>query len=377
MHVHLREPGFEYKETIETGCRAAVAGGFTAVACMPNTKPPIDTPEIVAYILRRARAVDLCRVYPIAAITEGRRGERVVDMKVLMAAGAVAFSDDGDGVEREDVMRAAFEQAAGCGALLIQHCEFKRLSAGGVMHTGPTAKRLGLPGIDPRAEEEMIERDLDLLRQIVDLPLPFRERAGVRVPGPRYHVAHISTARSVELVRQAKLAGLPVTTEVCPHHLVLTDEACATADPNFKMHPPLRSAEDVAACVTGIVDGTIDCIVTDHAPHTDEEKALGFLKAPFGIIGLETAVGIAAKALVETGKLGWPTLIDRMSSAPARVLGLPVPTLAIGQPFDVTLIDASTHWIVDPRRFESKCRNTPFGGERLRVRAIPVASKMP
>ncbi len=359
MHVHLREPGFAHKETIQSGCRAAVAGGFAAVACMPNTKPAIDSVETVQWVLERAANVNLCRVYPIAAITVGRQGERVVDMEALKASGAVAFSDDGDGVERDDVMRRAFETAAACGATLIQHCEFKtgpNSSHGGVMHAGSVAKRLKLPGIDPRAEEAMIERDLELLRQV----------------GGRYHVAHISTARAVDLVRQAKCRGLPVTAEVCTHHLVLSDEACAEADPNTKMHPPLRPAPDVAACVAGVADRTIDCIVTDHAPHTAEEKAVGFAKAPFGIIGLETAVGLAVKALIEPGLLDWKVFAALMCTHPYRVLGLPPPSLAPGQPATLTLIDPAASWTVDPARLHSKSHNTPFAGWTLPARAVAV-----
>jgi dihydroorotase len=256
LHVHLREPGQGHKETIETGTRSATAGGFTYVVCMPNTNPPLDEPERIRWVILRAREVGNCEVAPVACITRGRAGKELTDFAALKAAGAVAFSDDGDGVEDDNVMARAFEQAAACDALLIQHCEFRALSAGGVMHLGDVSRRLGLPGLDPKSEEAMIERDISLCR---------------KTPA-RYHVAHISTARAVELVRRAKAEGLPVTTEVCTHHLMLTDDACATADPNTKMHPPLRPQSDVDACRQGLLDGTIDCIVTDHAPHTAEEK---------------------------------------------------------------------------------------------------------
>jgi len=354
IHVHLREPGGEHKETIETGCRAAAAGGFTHVACMPNTTPPLDSPDTLALVRRRAAQVDLCAVYPVACTTTGRRGETVVDITALKAAGAFAFSDDGAGVERDDVMREAFEAAAKVGAVLIQHCEFRRISAGGVMHSGEVSRRLGLPGLDPRSEEAMIERDLDLCRKT----------------GARYHVAHISTGKAVELVRRARRAGLPVTAEVCTHHLLLTDEACAGADPNTKMHPPLRARHDVDACRAGLLDGTIDCIVTDHAPHAASEKAAGFLNAPPGIIGLETSLAVSARAMIHTGLADWRRWVEWMTSAPARVLGIERAGLAIGAIADVAVIDPAAEWTVDPQRFESKSRNTPFAGWTLTGRAL-------
>ncbi|MDO8632603.1 MAG: amidohydrolase family protein, partial [Phycisphaerales bacterium] len=249
---------------------------------------------------------------------------------------------------------AAFIRAQEFGALLIQHCEFHAISAGGVMHLGDVSRRLGLSGLDPRSEEAMIERDIALCRET----------------GARYHVAHISTAKAVELVRRAKSEGLPVTTEVCTHHLMLTDEACAQADPNTKMHPPLRPQADVAACRHGLLDGTIDCIVTDHAPHTAEEKSAGFLKAPAGIVGLETAVGIAAKAMIESDLADWPQLIGWLTAGPARVLRREGHTLEIGHAADLTLIDPNRRWTVDPDRFLSKSRNTPFGGWELTGRAV-------
>jgi len=315
IHVHLREPGQGHKETIETGTRAAAAGGFTYVAC----------------------------------ITRGRAGKELTDFASLRAAGAVAFSDDGEGVEDDAVMAAAFEQAGRCDALLIQHCEFKSLSAGGVMHLGEISRRLGLPGLDPRSEEAMIERDLDLCR---------------KTPA-RYHVAHISTARAIELVRRAKAEGLPVTTEVCTHHLILTDEACASADPNTKMHPPLRPQADVDACRQGLLDGTIDCIVTDHAPHAAAEKALGFLKAPAGIVGLETALGLAAKAMVETGMADWPRLLHWFTTGAAAVVRRAARPIQVGSEADLTIIDPIREWTVDTQKLHSRSTNTPFGGAQL------------
>jgi len=356
MHVHLREPGGEHKETIATGCAAAAAGGFTAVACMPNTRPPLDDPELVAGVIHRAEQAGLCRVFPVAAITRGRLGKELTDFVALAGAGAVAFSDDGDGVEDDAVMTEALRRAREADAVLIQHCEFKRLSAGGVMHRGPTAEALNLPGIDPAAEESMIERDIRLVART----------------GGRYHVAHISTARSVEMVRQAKREGLPVTAEVCPHHLLLTDRDCAGADPNFKMSPPLRTPEDVATCLEAVLDESIDCLVTDHAPHTSAEKAAGFREAPFGIVGLETAVGLLGTELVRPGRLDWSGFVRRMTCSAYSVLGLPAPTLTPGSRADLCLIDPNCDWTIDPARFLSRSHNTPFSGRRVTVR--PVAT---
>ena len=346
IHVHLREPGETHQETIATGTSAAAAGGFTFVAAMPNTQPPVDNPTIVATVLQSARQANNCEVGPVAAITQGRQGRVIVDFEALLRAGAVAFSDDGTGVEDDQVMREAFRAAQRVGAVLIQHCEFRDVSAGGVMHLGDVSRRLGFPGLDPRSEEAMIERDLALCEET----------------GGRYHVAHISTARAVEMVRQAKNRGLPVTTEVCTHHLILTDEACADADPNTKMHPPLRREEDVEACRNGLVDGTIDCIATDHAPHQADEKAMGFLEAPPGIVGLETAIPLARLAMVESGLADWPELVRWFSKGPAEVLGLSRPSIQPDNPADLTVLDPNRRWKIDPATFRSRGRNTPFAG---------------
>lgn len=356
IHVHLREPGQGHKETIVTGTAAAAAGGFAYVACMPNTAPALDEPERVRWVVSESRRVGSCDVGPVAAITKGREGKELADFAALLEAGAVAFSDDGVGVERDEVMLAAFERAVQLDALLIQHCEYHELSAGGVMHFGEVSKRLGLPGLDPRSEEAMIERDIDLCRRT----------------GGRYHVAHISTAKAIELVRAAKREGLPVTTEVCTHHLILTDEACKDADPNTKMHPPLRPLFDVMACRQGLLDGTIDCIVTDHAPHAAEEKARGFLKAPAGIIGLETALGLAVQAMIETGLADWPRLIGWFTSGSARIISHSSHSLSPGSAAAVTLIDPSSPWTVDPAELHSKSRNTPFAGWSLPSRTRGV-----
>jgi len=349
IHVHLRDPGQTHKEDIESGTAAAAAGGFTFVACMPNTQPPLDTPKQIRRVLKRAEEHGSCVVGPIACITKNRAGKEVADLPALYEAGAVAFSDDGTGVENDDVMREAFTLARKVDAVLIQHCEYKHLSKGGVMHLGEASRRLGLPGLDPRSEEAMIERDIALCRE----------------SGGRYHVAHISTAKAVELVRAAKREGLHVTSEVCTHHLVLTDEAVSADDPNTKMHPPLRSKHDVEACLAGLLDGTIDCIVTDHAPHAADEKAKGFLSAPPGIVGLETAVALAAKALIDANLADWPSMIAWFTVGPARVLGQKLHGIRLGLPANLTIIDPNAQWTVVPEKLLSRSKNTPFGGWTL------------
>lgn len=353
MHVHLREPGHEDKETIETGTAAAVAGGFTAVACMPNTQPPLHSDAEIEFVLRQAERVGHTRVYPIGALTKDRAGEHLAEIGLMVRAGAVAFSDDGDGIADSSVCLRAMNYVSQFDRLFIQHCEDKSLTRGGCMNASVTATRLGLPAIPAVAEVIMAQRDITLAQQ-----------AGVR-----YHVAHASAAGTVELVRRAKQEGLPVTTEVCPHHLLLTDEMCARYDPNFKMNPPLRSQADLQACLEGVRDGTIDCLVTDHAPHVNSEKELGFQDAPFGIIGLETALPMFVKALIESEVLDWPRLIAAMSTRPAQLLGVPGGTLKVGSPADVTLIDLECEWTVDAERMRSKSRNTPFDGWPVRGRA--------
>ena len=352
MHVHLREPGYEDKETIETGTAAAAAGGFTAVACMPNTDPPLHSDSEIEFVLRQAELTAHTRVYPIGALTKNRVGEQLAEIGLMVRAGAVAFSDDGDGVADTSVCLRAMSYVSQFGRLFIQHCEDKSL-AGGCMNAGVTATRLGLPGMPAVAETIMAQRDIMLARQT----------------GVRYHVAHVSTAGTVELVRQAKIEGLPVTTEVCPQHLLLTEEMCARYDPNFKMNPPLRSQADLQACLEGVRDGTIDCLVTDHAPHINSEKELGFQNAPYGIIGLETALPLFIRALIESEVLDWPRLIAAMSTRPAQLLGVLGGTLTVGGPADVTLIDPEVEWTIDAERMRSKSRNTPFDGWPVRGRA--------
>ena len=352
MHVHLREPGFEDKETIESGTAAAVAGGFTAVACMPNTEPPLHSDAQIEFVLRQAERVAHCRVYPIGAITKDRAGRELAEIGLMVRAGAVAFSDDGTGIADAGVCLRAMRYVGQFGCLFIQHCEEPSLS-GGVMNAGVTATRLGLPGMPAIAEVVMAQRDITL----------------ARAAGVRYHVAHVSSAQTVELVRRAKAEGAAVTAEVCPHHLLLTEECCATYDTNYKISPPLRTQADVDACRAGVADGTIDCLVTDHAPHTHSEKELGFLDAPFGIVGLETALGLFVKALIEPGLIDWPELIRAMSTRPAELLGIAGGTLRVGRPADVTIIDPRAEWTVDAARLRSRSQNTPFDGWTLRGRA--------
>ena len=353
MHVHLREPGSGDAETIESGTAAAAAGGFTAVACMPNTEPTLDSDAEIEFVYRQAERVGHCRVYPIGAITKGRAGEELAELGLMQRAGAVAFSDDGCGVADSGVCLRAMRYAAMLEALFIQHAEDASLAGGGCMNAGALATKLGLPGIPPLAEEVMIRRDIALAQST----------------GVRYHVAHISTAGAVALVREARQSGARVSTEVCPHHLLLTDENCASYDTHFKMNPPLRSADDRAACLEGVRDGTIDCLVTDHAPHASQTKQLEFQQAPFGIIGLETALGLFIKALVEPGVVSWPRLIELMSMRPAQLLGVSGGSLCPGSVADVTIIDPEREWVVDAEQFRSLSRNTPFDGWLLRGRA--------
>jgi dihydroorotase len=361
MHVHFREPGNEAEETIASGAAAAVAGGFTAVAVMPNTEPPVDNEAAVAFQAAQGERAGLCRVLPIGAVSVGRKGERLAEMGQMARAGAVAFSDDGDPVRSSRLMRTALQYAAMLGKPIIAHCEDKELSGKGVMHAGTWSVRLGLGGIPAAAEEVMVARDLIL----------------AEATGGRLHVAHVSTKGSVELIRRAKERSVPVTCEAAIHHLVLTDEALAGYDTNLKMNPPLRSAEDAAALRAALADGTIDCLVSDHAPHTAEEKDVEFALAPFGIIGLETTLPLLVTKLIEPstslgpgpGLLTWPQAIAALTCNPARALGLEAGTLAVGRPADITLIDPAAEWAIDSAKFRSKARNCPFHEVRVRGRA--------
>lgn len=353
MHVHLRQPGREDEETVQSGCRAAAAGGFTAVAAMPNTDPPMDSPQVVRLVLDAAKNAP-ARVYPIAAITLGRQGKHLVDMEALGEAGAVAFSDDGNGVEDADVMARALEAARAGPWPMITHAEVASLTRNGCMNEGETARQLGFAGMPAAAEEQMIARDIALA-----------ERTGGRL-----HIAHISTRRSVELVRQAKRRGISVTCEATPHHFSLTEEAVRAAGPNAKMNPPLRTAGDAQAIREGLADDTIDAIASDHAPHSADEKQVPFPQAAFGIVGLETTVGLVFTQLVHTGILSVSHAIEKLSCAPARILGVQGGSLVEGAPADITILDPNAEWTVDVHAFRSKSTNSPFDGYVLKGRAI-------
>ncbi|MFH2010564.1 MAG: dihydroorotase [bacterium] len=353
IHVHLREPGLEYKEDIRSGAAAAVAGGFTAVCCMPNTVPPNDSRAVTDLIRQRAAEAGTARVHPVAAVTLGLEGKALTEMAELREAGAVAVSDDGHPIANAGIMRRALEYASTFGLPVINHCEELSLSRRAAMHEGISSAWTGLAAQPSSAEEVMLARDLILAGET----------------GARYHAAHLSTAGSVALVRRAKADGFPVTAEVTVHHLLLTDEANLEFDTNTKCNPPLRTAADRAACVAGLVDGTIDALVTDHAPHTPNDKAVEFEDAPFGVIGLETALPLALR-LVEQGVLDLPTLIHRMTCGPARCLGLDSGTLTVGAAADVTLIDPELRWTIQPEHFQSKSRNTPFGAWDVCGRAV-------
>jgi dihydroorotase len=353
-HVHLRDPGSTHKEDIASGTAAAARGGFATIACMANTVPSIDHPAIVEYVRSIASKVGACRVAPIGAITRGLAGEELAPIGSLAAAGAVAISDDGAAVASAGLLRRAMVYASMYGLPVMEHCEDRSLSDGGVMHEGQWSAILGLHGIPSVSEETVLARDLLLA-----------ESAGAHL-----HVLHVSTAGSTRLIREAKRRGVRVTAEVTPHHLVLTDEAVQGFDTNDKMNPPLRSAEDVGALRDALADGTIDAIATDHAPHAVEEKMVEFDRAPFGVIGLETAVGVAVTFLVHLGILGIGDLIRAMSTAPASILGLPGGRLALGSPGDVTVLDLDRTWTVDPSTFASKSRNTPFAGWNLTGKAV-------
>jgi len=351
MHVHLREPGFEHKETIATGVAAAAAGGFTAVCCMPNTNPAIDDESVIRYIQSKAQMAmgGLVDVHPVAAVTVGRKGEHLAPLAELSDAGAVAFSDDGDPVHDAEVMRRALEYAAMFRKPVIQHAQDMPLTKGGVMNEGFVSTSLGLWGMPGVAEEVVVSRDITL----------------TGYTGGQYHIAHMSTAGSLELVRQARHRGLQVTCEVTPHHFTLTDEAVRTYDTNTKMNPPLRTAADVEAMRQGLRDGSIDVIATDHAPHSFDEKQVEYQAAPFGIIGLETAIGLALTGLVHTGILSLSQLIEKFSVNPRRILHLPEVRISEGEMANLTLFDPAAEWTVDPGTFKSKSKNTPFGGYKL------------
>jgi len=352
MHVHLRDPGHEYKETIETGGLAAVFGGFTAICCMPNTDPVNDTRQVTEYILKKAKKADTVRVYPVAAISRGLKGETLCEYGELKDAGAVAVSDDGNPVMNSQLMRRALEYAGGFGLPVISHCEDLDLASGGAMNEGAVATQMGLSGIPNAAESIMVLREIAL-----------SELTGIPV-----HIAHVSTRESVRAIRDAKKRGVSVTAETTPHYFTITDTSVRDYNTNAKMNPPLRTEQDREAICEGLADGTIDVIATDHAPHSIIEKAVEFDQAANGIIGLETSVSLSLK-LVETGIIGITGLIEKMSTNPARILGLEN-GLKIGRPADITLIDPEISYCIDAGRFQSLSRNTPFNGWKLKGKAV-------
>lgn len=353
MHTHLRDPGFEYKETIESGSAAAVAGGFTAVACMANTNPCNDNRAVTEYIIRKAHLCALSRVFPIGAISMGLKGNAMAEYGDLKAAGIVAISDDGKPVMNSHLMRMALEYAGSLNLPVLSHAEDTNLSEGGLAHEGSVSSELGLPGIPSLAEETIIMRDMQL----------------AAYTGSAIHICHVSTKGSVELIRAAKSRGVPVTAETAPHYFVLSDEALKDYDTNLKVNPPLRSRDDVAAIREGLRDGTIDVIACDHAPHAITEKALEFEYALSGMIGLETSLSLSLR-LVKDGILTLAKLIEKMSTNPARILGIPYGTLTTGAVADITIIDPNRLWRVDANKFFSKSRNCPFDGWTLQGKAV-------
>lgn len=350
LHVHFREPGGEDSETLETGLQAAVAGGFTTVCPMPNTRPVNDNPALTRTIIEKAGQLRLARVLPIAAASPGSNGEQLTDFAALREAGAVAFSDDGRPLKTAELMRLALQEASSLGMLVIDHCEDPALTAGGVINQGDVTERLGLKGIPNASEDVCVARDLGLAHET----------------GAHVHLAHLSTVGAVEMVRAAKRNGVRVSCEVTPHHFALTDDAVAKYGSNAKMNPPLRSARDREAILEGIVDGTIDVIATDHAPHSPALKSRPLDEAPFGVIGLETALGLAVTELVEPGKISLMRLVELLSSRPARILNLPLGRLRAGEIADITVFDPRREWMYHAREGKSKSRNSPFDGWKLK-----------
>jgi dihydroorotase len=357
IHVHLREPGNEEDETIATGAAAALSGGVTSVACMPNTVPAIDTQAAAEFVVLQAQRARQANVYPVGAVSKGRGGQELAELGQLVAGGAVAFTDDGAPVASAALMRRALEYSKMFDRVIMQHCQVPELTLGGVMHEGFESMRLGLGGMPSAAEDIMVARDIRL----------------AEITGGRLHIQHISTARSVDLVREGKRRGVRVTAEACPHHFTLTDETLRTFDSNYKMNPPLRTWNDVEAVITGLVDNTIEFIATDHAPHAREKKMREIDQAPFGIVGLETLIPITVKSLIQPGHLSWLEVLRKLTINPAQLLALPNKgTLRAGADADVTIIDPAARWTIDPARFRSKSRNTPFGGWDVTGRAHTV-----
>jgi dihydroorotase len=354
MHVHLREPGYEAQETIASGSMAAVAGGFTSIVCMPNTEPAIDTESSIIFTRREARRAGLANVFPVGAVTAGRKGEHLAEMAQMARGGAVAYSDDGVAVPTAGLLRQALAYAKMLDKPILDHCEDKSLLGTGVMDEGYMSTALGLQGIPDECEEIVVARDVAISR----------------LTGGHIHIQHVSTANSVEIIRRAKKEGIRVTAEVTPHHLSLTSDCLKDYDPVFKVAPPLRTMADVEACRAGLKDGTIDAIASDHAPHLEEAKELEFAFAPCGMIGLETTVGVIATVLVHGGDFTWKDIVPTLTSRPSDILKLGRGRIATGLPGDLTLIDADREWVVEPEKFHSKSRNCPFNGWKLKGRSV-------
>ncbi len=353
IHVHFREPGDEEEETIASGSAAAVAAGFTSVVCMPNTNPVVENETDVEYIHRKARQARKTHVYTMGAITKGLQGVELAEMGFMAQAGAIGFTDDGNGVQDPAVMLRALKYAGMFNVVIAQHCQDDRIAGKGVMNSGYYSTILGLPGIDPLAEEAMLWRDIQLLKKLSSDSI-------------RYHVQHVSTAGSVELIREAKKDSLPISCEASPHHLLLTEECCAEYDTNYKVNPPLRSGKDVEALKQAISEGLVDALATDHAPHLKSEKELEFLTAPFGIASLECALSLYIKALIEPGILDWPGLIRLMTEKPAKIIGIDKGTLSVGKQGDITIINPDGEYTIDVDKFRSKSRNCPYNGWKVK-----------
>lgn len=354
IHVHFREPGDEEEETIASGSAAAVAAGFTSVVAMPNTRPPIENETDVEYVHRKARQARQTHVYTMGAITKGREGVELAEMGFMAEAGAVGFTDDGSGVQDPGVMLRALKYAGMFDLVVAQHCQDDRIAGSGVMNSGYYSTILGLPGLDPLAEEAMLWRDIQFVKKTKS----------------RYHVQHVSTAGAIRLIRNAKKESLPVTCEVTGHHLLLTEENCSEYDTNYKVNPPLRTQRDIEALKEAIAEGIVDALVTDHAPHLQSEKELEFLAAPFGIASLECALGLYVKALVEPGILDWAGLIRLLTARPAGVIGIDKGTLSKGRQGDVTIIDADAEYEIDVSKFRSKSRNCPYHGWKVKGKVV-------
>lgn len=357
MHVHFRDPGFTHKEDVITGCNAALAGGVTGVLCMPNTKPPVDNPETVKYIIEKAEDTGV-EVYPVGCITNGMCGKGLCDYDELKQSGVLAVSDDGRPVENAEQMREALEKSNDNGLLVISHCEDLSIINGGIMNKGEMSEKLGVKGMDRVSEDMITAREIILAKSV----------------NSRIHIAHVSTEGSTEIIRQSKKAGVKVTCETCPHYFLLTDEKLAARDADFRMNPPLRTADDVKAIIDGIVDGTIDCIVTDHAPHAAEEKA-DFEKAPNGVVGLETSFAATLTRLYHTGKVSLNKIVELMSVNPRKLLGLPFISIKDDETADLVIADLNKEWIVEPGKLHSKSHNTVFKGMTLKGKPIMTISK--